>query len=104
MNPRNLRRMKKIIVASIGSFTLLSTCTSLNAKAEIDLYSYWYGSVVGAGASVCGLIEEGVVSKKVVANFSKSFLLSIKDESPKLARKQALDYIGKSFTECPFNE
>ena len=59
---------------------------------------------VVAGASVCGLLEEGVVSKKVVANFSKSFLLSIKYESPKLARKQALDYIGKSFTECPFNE
>ena len=104
MNQRNLKRMKKLIVAIIGSFTLLSSGTSLNAKAELDLYSYWYGSVVGAGASVCGLLEEGVISKTVVANFSKSFLLSIKDESPKLARKQALDYIDKLFTECPLNE
>ena len=103
MDLMSLTSMKKN-AASIGSLVLLSIYAPLNAKAELDIYSYWYGSVVGAGASICGLLEEGVVSKKVVENFSKSFLLSIKDESPELARKQALDYIGKTFNECPFTE
>lgn len=98
--------MRKLVISSISSFALLTTALPQSAKAELDQYSYWYGFVLGAGATMCALLHEGLVSRTAVVNYSKGFFPEIRNTSPRSARRDAINFIQTRDTMrgCPFRE
>jgi len=58
-------------MAALAATALLP---ALGAKAEVktDMQSYWYGYYMGAGQTVCALLDEGYISEgfaKVILRF-----------------------------------
>ncbi|ABI47906.1 hypothetical protein sync_0705 [Synechococcus sp. CC9311] len=96
--------MRRLLATSIGSLALLSISIPARAEANLDDFSFWYGFVSGSGASICSLLQEGIVSKSTAEKFAEGFMRGAKDDAPRLAVEQAIKIVQKRFKGCPFKE
>lgn len=96
--------MIRLLGTTIGSLALLGFSIPSHAETKLDDFSFWYGFVSGTGATICSLLQEGIISKSTAEEFTKGFMMGAKDDGPRLAVDQAIRIIQKRYKGCPFKE
>ena len=89
--------------AIAGCFVALAVALPPSVSAS---YEFWYGYISGGLAAICDLHMNGMISTNTVKEFNKNFLVTINDQSPAAATRDAVKVIRqqKDFKNCPIRQ